>query len=215
MDDVQNARELLRLASSSQQSYGDKMIRIRQANRIVHVDSRPCTAEELGAHSSLFALPAGDQNRWTLNRLQTLNLSEDYSARQPQPSAIPKIILTPGVSKFWRLPIRRPVPLEDTVLDLSFIAIVQGSGGSAVNKFIIANEYPQIATSIFNEAINGYSIVFTGACLKGELEKAKGYAPDSLAVIWRKVTSLDEMFDVEVRAKTKNRGEKLIVGVLC
>jgi hypothetical protein len=215
MDTVQNGRELLRLASPSQDSHRDELVRIRQANRTIHVDSRPCTAEELAAHSSLFALPVVDQNRWTRNRLQTSTLSEDFSARQPQPSAIPKINLTPGVSKFWKAPMRRLVPPEDAVLELAFIAIIQGSGGNAVKKVIIANEYPQIATSIFNEAINGYSVVFTGACLKHELEKAKDYGPNSLAVRWRKVTSLNEMFEVRARARPRDESERLVIGILC
>jgi hypothetical protein len=215
MDAIQNGRELLRLASSSQNRHRDSLIRVRQANRIIHVDSRPCTAEELAAHSSLFTLPAGDQNRWMYSRIQAPNISEDFSARQAQPSAVPRILLTPGVSEFWKKPMQRLVLLKDDVLELAFIAIVQGSGGNAVKKVIVANEYPQIATSIFNEAINGFSVVFTGACLKRELEQAKGYGLDSLAVIWRKVTSLDGMFDMRTRAKARKGGEDLIVGILC
>jgi hypothetical protein len=110
---------------------------------------------------------------------------------------------------------RRLVPPEDAVLELAFIAIIQGSGGNAVKKVIIANEYPQIATSIFNEAINGYSVVFTGACLKHELEKAKDYGPNSLAVRWRKVTSLNEMFEVRARARPRDESERLVIGILC
>lgn len=110
---------------------------------------------------------------------------------------------------------RRSVPLEDAVVELSFLAIIQGSGGSAVKKLIVANDYPQIATSIFNEAINGYSVVFTGACLKRELEKAKDYGPNSLAVSWRKVSSLEEMFEVKARARPRDESERLIIGILC
>lgn len=84
-----------------------------------------------------------------------------------------------------------------------------------MKKLIVANDYPQIATSIFNEAINGYSVVFTGACLKRELEKAKDYGPNSLAVSWRKVSSLEEMFEVKARARPRDESERLIIGILC
>lgn len=215
MDAVQNSRELLRLASPSQEYHRDYLIQIQQAHRTIHVDCRPCTAQELAAHSSLFALPVTDQNRWIHNRLQTSSLSEDFSARQPQPSSIPKVTLTPGVSKFWKAPIRRPVLPEGTILEVVFIAIVQGSGGNAVRKIIVANAYPQIATSVFNEAVNGYSIVFTGACLKRELEKARNHGPNSLAVVWRKVITVDQMLDVRARAKPKDQSEKLTVSMLC
>jgi hypothetical protein len=215
MEVIQNGRELLRLASPRQNHCRDNLVRVRQANRIVYVDSRPCYPEELAAHCSLFILPAADQNRWTHFRLQTHSLSEDFSARQPQASAIPKVTLTPGVSKFWKRPTRRPVPSEDAILKLSFIAVIQGSGGNAVQKLIVVNEYPQIATCIFNEAINGYSVIFTGACLKHELEKAKDYGPNSLAVTWRKVTSLDEMFELRARARPRGESERLVIGVLC
>ena len=215
MEVVRNGRELLRRASPHQNHCCDSLVRIRQANRTVHVDSRPCCPEELAAHCSLFALPAADQNRWTHIRLQTQTLSEDFSARQPQASTIPKVTLTPGVSKFWKTPMRRPVPPEDAVLRLSFIAIIQGSGGNAVQKLIVVNEYPQIATCIFNEAINGYSVIFTGACLKHELERAKAYGPNNLAVNWRKVTSLDEMFELRARARPRDDSERLVIGILC
>jgi hypothetical protein len=103
----------------------------------------------------------------------------------------------------------------DAIVDFVFIAVVQGNGGSAIKKLIIANEYPQIATIIFNEAINGYSVVFTGACLKAELERAKDYGPDSMAVIWRKVTNLNVMFGLRVRARPRDETERLIIGILC
>jgi hypothetical protein len=215
MDAVKNGHELLRLASPHQNHWRDNLVRVRQANRIVHVDSRPCGPEELAAHCSSFILPATDQNRWTHFRLQTQTLSEDFSARQPQASTIPKITLTPGVSRFWKAPMRRPVSPEDAQPRFSFIAIIQGNGGNAVQKFIVANEYPQIAACIFNEAINGYSVIFTGACLKHELEKAKDYGPNSLAVTWRKVTSLDEMFELRARARPRGESERLVIGVLC
>ena len=215
MDAVKNGRELLRLASPHQNHWRDNLVHIRHVNRTVHVDSRPCSPEELTAHCSQFILPASDQNRWTYVRLQTQSLSEDFSARQPQASRIPKVTLTPGVSKFWRTPMRRPVAPEDAQPRFSFIAIIQGNGGNAVQKLIVVNEYPEIATCIFNEAINGYSVVFTGACLKRELEKAKDYGPSNLAVTWRKVTSLDEMFDLRARARPRDESERLLIGILC
>ena len=215
MDVVKNGRELLRLASPHQSHCRDSLVRVRHANRTIHVDSRPCYPEELAAHCSLFRLPTTDQNRWTHVRLQTQTLSEDFSARQPQASAIPKVTLTPGVSKFWKTPMRRTVSTEDAKLSVSFIAIIQGSGGNAVQKLIVVNEYPQIATCIFNEAINGYSVIFTGACLKRELEKAKDYGPNSLAVTWRKVTSLDEMFELRARTRQRDESERLVIGILC
>ena len=215
MDTIQNGRELLRFASPRQEHHRDTLVRIAKVNKTVHVDCRPCHSEELNSQCSLFALPAIDQNRWTHIRLQTSALNEDFSARQPQPSAIPKITLSPGVSKFWREPLRRPIPESETTLEIAFIAVIQGSAGSAVKKVVVSSEYPNIATAIFNEAINGYSVVFTGACLKSELEKARDYGPASLAVIWRKVAALDQMFETRTRASSRDGNERLVVGVLC
>jgi hypothetical protein len=219
MEAVNSGRELIRFASSRQDNYRDTLLRIPGASRIVHVDCRPCTMEELESHCSLFALPVVDQNRWIHQRLQSSSLNEDFSARQPQASVIPKITLTPGASKFWKEPSRRRAADIENDLDLVFIAVVQGSGGSAVKKMMIATEFPQFASSLFQEAVNGFSIVFTGACLRQDHNKASDYSPGNMAVLWRKVATLDQMFKLSVRARPRDEGEseaeRVIVGVLC
>lgn len=55
--------------------------------------------------------------------------------------------------------------------DLAYILVVQGRGGAFRSKLVLRTNRETAGAEMFYEAVNGFSVVFTGAVLKKNLEK--------------------------------------------
>ncbi|PVH71390.1 hypothetical protein DL98DRAFT_596984 [Cadophora sp. DSE1049] len=120
---------------------------------------------------------------------------------------IPKIHISQGMNDFQRS--RRYLPQEteqDNLKqpDLAYILVVQGSSGMFRSKLVLRTNLQMAGAEMFHEAVNGFSVVFTGAVLKTNLKKR-----GDLDYSFKKAGSLDELvaFDADESQK--------VIGVLC
>jgi hypothetical protein len=121
---------------------------------------------------------------------------------------IPKIHISKGLDDFQR---SRRYLLETEgeqnnlkQLDLAYILVVQGSSGAFQSKLVMRTNLQMTGAEMLYEAVNGFSVVFTGAVLKQNLEKR-----GDLKYCFRKVESLDELLNVDADESRK------VIGVLC
>ena len=85
---------------------------------------------------------------------------DDLSA--PAPLEIPQVHITPALKKG---------PANDSdwqniTMMLNYMAVIQGKDAGSRVKYIIRSTIPAISAAIMQEALNGYSTVFTGAYLR-------------------------------------------------
>jgi hypothetical protein len=67
---------------------------------------------------------------------------------------------------------------------LVFFAVIQRRPGSAAKKVHFADSQIGLLTTIFNEMINGYATVFSGAAFETEIKRAR----DLPEIKWEKAT---------------------------
>jgi hypothetical protein len=121
---------------------------------------------------------------------------------------IPKIHISKGLNGFRHS--RRYLPEteeEQHTLkqpDLAYILVVQGSSGAVRSKLVMRTNLQMTGAEMLYEAVNGFSVVFTGAMLKKNLEKR-----GDMKYCFRKVDSLDELLNVDSDESQK------VIGVLC
>jgi hypothetical protein len=124
-----------------------------------------------------------------------------------QRSTIPKVHVSQGMKDpQWS---RRYLP-QDTeqanlkLPDLAYILVVQGCSGMFRSKLVLNTNLQIAGAEMFYEAVNGFSVVFTGAVLKTNLENR-----GDLDYSFKKADSLDELV-----AMDKDESQK-VIGVLC
>jgi hypothetical protein len=185
-------------------------------NRAVHLDGRDCSNEELLKHSHMLSRPPGSHDRWLRFSLEGRQLEDGETSNKelPPPYFIPRVTLTSGLTKFWRPAVQKvgasPPPQPE---GLVFFAVIQGRSGSAAKKVHFADSQIGLLTTIFNEMINGYATVFSGAAFGTEINRAR----DLPEVKWEKATECQRLFELrEENEACSNPLERIpIVGVFC
>jgi hypothetical protein len=123
-----------------------------------------------------------------------------------QPSTIPKIHVTKGLQ--WPPPRTYGAGKEhhDVVepSDLAFIMVIQGRSGSIRPKLVLRTSRVQAGAEMFYEAANGFSVVFSGATLKSNLEKR-----GDLRYTFKRVGSFVELLSMDEDSTQKK------ISVLC
>lgn len=125
-----------------------------------------------------------------------------------QPLTIPKIHVSKGLNASQRS--RRYPPEKEEEQnnpkqqDLAYILVVQGSSGAFRSKLVLRTNLQVTGSALFYEAVNGFSVVFTGAVLEKSLEKR-----GDLKYCFKKVETLDELLSVDADESQK------VIGVLC
>ncbi|KAF2803386.1 uncharacterized protein BDZ99DRAFT_526742 [Mytilinidion resinicola] len=96
---------------------------------------------------------------------------------------------------------RKPVVKES---DVVFILVVQGRSGSNRSKFVLRTGLEATGAELFFEAANGFSVVFSGAMLKTNMDKRR-----DVRYGYKRESTLEELVSI-----SEDDAEKMI-GVLC
>jgi hypothetical protein len=88
--------------------------------------------------------------------------------------------------------------------DLVYILVVQGCSGAFRSKLVLRTNLQTAGAEMFYEAVNGFSVVFTGAMLKKNLERRADQK-----YCFKKADTLDEL-----QAMDADESQK-IIGVMC
>ncbi len=211
---VTNLRYGSELCSRARGNAGlDQVAVIADLNKAVHLDCRSVSTQELGTYSRLFSIPTYDQQCWLKSPKYSVTTIEI-----PEPARVPEAVLTPGVGDFWRPSSRRtgdPPVTEPT--NLAYIAIIHGLSGAAVLKVIVRYSQKAIGSAMFHELMNGYSIVFSGAFLKANIEKAAR----NRDLLWQKVEAYEQLLELQKVGEEKDKdgvgalGGEYTVGIVC
>jgi hypothetical protein len=210
---IRSGGDLLRRAGSEH----DQVAVVPEAdNRAIHLDGRDCSKEELLKHSHMLSRPPGCHDRWLHFSLEGRQLEdgETSNTERPLPYFIPRVTLTSGLREFWtsgmqKVGTSRLVQPEGLV----FFAVIQDQSGSAAKKVHFADSQIRLSTIIFNEMINGYATVFSGAAFMTEIKRAR----DLSEVKWEKVTECQRLFELrEENEACDNLRERVpVIGVFC
>lgn len=207
---IRNAGDLLQRAGHEH----DQVAVVPEAgNQAIHLDGRDCSNEELLKHSHMLSRRPGCHDRWLHFSLEGRQLGDGETSNTERllPYSIPRVTLTSGLREFWisgwqKVGTSRPAQPEGLV----FFAVIQGQSGSAAKKVHFADSQIRLSTTIFNEMINGYATVFSGAAFKTEIKRAR----DLPEVKWEKVTECQRLF--ELREENENLREGVpVIGVFC
>jgi len=122
--------------------------------------------------------------------------------------SIPKVHVSKGLKKYERLrsnALLRDMPVEKhQPVELAYILVVQDRSGALRSKLILRTNLDAVGSEIFYEAVNGFSVVFSGAILKKNLERRTDQE-----FCFKKADSLDEL-----QAMDEDTSKK-VIGVLC
>jgi hypothetical protein len=114
---------------------------------------------------------------------------------------VPKIHVSQGLRNYPPYGQRRESQEQP---DLAYILVVQGCGGAFRSKLVLRTNLETAGAEMFYEAVNGFSVVFTGAILKKNLEKRADQE-----YCFKKVDTLDEL-----QAMDADESQK-VIGVMC
>jgi len=78
--------------------------------------------------------------------------------------------------------------------ELAVFIVVQGKEGSALAKMVVKDNIGQLASQIFFEACNGFSVVFSGIMRKNDTEKL-----GKVGLVFKMAEKLDELLDNDER----------------
>ena len=94
-------------------------------------------------------------------------------AAPPQPVSVPKACISPGLAKnnATKYIGGKKLESEELMEPLHFILIVQGREASAKWKILCEDSLRGAAYAIMSEALNRYSVVFSGALLQPDLKR--------------------------------------------
>jgi hypothetical protein len=210
---IRSAGGLLQRAGSEH----DQVAVVPEAGgRAIHLDGRDFSNEELLKHSHMLSRLPGCHDRWLHFSLEGRQLGdgETSNTERPLPYSIPRVSLTSGLREFWISGIQKVGTSQPAQPEgLVFFAVIQGQSGSAAKKVHFADSQIRLSTIIFNEMINGYATVFSGAAFKTEIERAR----DLLEVKWEKVTECQRLFELRKENETcDNLRERVpVIGVFC
>lgn len=116
------------------------------------------TQEAVNSHTEHFH--HGVEGQWLSNARDPTRQFRVVDASPPL--QVPKVCISRALeSKTWSAESEEP---------LHALFIVQGQNASERSKIVVARTLHEAATSILHEAINGYSVVFTGAMFRSEME---------------------------------------------
>jgi len=87
---------------------------------------------------------------------------------------------------------------------LAFLLVIQGRSGGSRGKLVLRTDLHIAGAEMFYEAINGYSVVFSGVILKTNLGRRT-----DITFSFRKAHSLAERVDMDAD------GSQKLIGVLC
>jgi len=121
--------------------------------------------------------------------------------------AIPKIHVSQGLKGFRHLgfyPSDGQSRESDEKPDLVYILVVQGCSGAFRSKLVLRTKLETAGAEMFYEAVNGFSVVFTGAILKKNLEKRADQE-----YYFKKVATLGRL-----QAMDADESQK-VIGVMC
>ncbi|KAI4280405.1 MAG: hypothetical protein L6R38_004500 [Xanthoria sp. 2 TBL-2021] len=88
------------------------------------------------------------------------------------PYNVPKVCISSVMKKpppSFRNPTSDPSPQPKEPLD--FLLVIQGKNANERSKIVVEHTLEDAATSMLHEAINGFSVVFTGALLRSDSTK--------------------------------------------
>ncbi|KAL8919741.1 MAG: hypothetical protein Q9208_006607 [Pyrenodesmia sp. 3 TL-2023] len=119
--------------------------------------------EDLNKYSKLFN--HGIEGQWLSNSRNPTGGVLKVVDPSP-PSTIPKISIS------WVLnPTSTSTQSPQLEYPLDFILVIQGNNALERSKVIVARSAEHAATSMLHEAMNGFSVVFTGALLRSDTEE--------------------------------------------
>ncbi|KAI4191388.1 MAG: hypothetical protein LQ346_004764 [Caloplaca aetnensis] len=121
--------------------------------------------EDVDKYAKLF--DHGVEGQWLSHANDPTGLLRVVDAGPP--CAVPKLTISsilenpPLAKKMKVYPFQEPRELMDLPL------VVQGKDASGRSKVVVARSFEDAATSMLHEAINGFSVVFTGALLRSDM----------------------------------------------
>jgi hypothetical protein len=121
-----------------------------------------------------------------------------------EPWRVPKIHVSQGLRAWPPRSVPQNGKHEKPDPELAYIMIVQGRSGSIRSKLIVRSNLDLAGVEMFHMAANGFSVVFSGAILRENLEKRK-----KSGASFKKVNTREELQALE----SNSLGD--VIGVLC
>jgi hypothetical protein len=161
------------------------------AVRAIYLDPHPSSIEELEMNSKVLLLPKGQRNRW-IQLDGPRPVAPGASWIPPRAMSVPVARLTSGLREFWKeseMGTEYGVWLREPD-DLTYIAVIQGTPGGDGAKVIRRDSRKAIASALFHELVNGFSVVFAGAILRSEDKFT------DQTIVWERVKSYMDLKSV-------------------
>lgn len=166
--------------------------------------------DDLDQHVTL--LRSGHSDAW----MHLLN----SEPRSPGETGFARAITFGHADEPWKVPkvhvsqgLRTPQPISSLrdgneekpgALELAYILVFQGRSGAIRSKLVLRSNLDLAGAEMFHMAANGFSVVFSGALLKKNLEKRR-----DASYSFKRVENLDELQAVD------SDQVKKVIGVLC
>jgi hypothetical protein len=191
-----------------------------------HIFARNFTQSELNYYSETLNRGFAFNNTWLKEKeLESKNMKHservqwekhrqwEKSETAPEPSRLPQVTVSQGLRDFWTIAdcdmsaltvVDEPGLVES---ELVYFLLVYGKAGPVHAKVVMKWDLLGAAQAMMWEVANGFSVVFSGAVLKDQLEIGMGEGR-----MWTKVGSLAELRrvkDLRVASFDGSRSEKV------
>ena len=178
-------------------------------SRPITITSYNFAQDDLDKHISL--LRYGQNDSWMHLSISPKVTSETGYAEKmsfgaaDEPWQIPSIHVTQGLCKPQLSSSHRGGNGEEkAALELVYVLVFQGQSGALRSKLVLRSSLDLAGAEMFHMAANGFSVVFSGAMLRKNLERRR-----DVDYTFMSVASLDELQAVDSDVSKK------IIGVLC
>lgn len=166
------------------------------------VVSGPTAEQELEKWSPILSCHIEDQ--WVSRKPNA-----DIQVVQPPAAlAVPQLRVSPGLdgtAGFWDADGQEQARIKQQTL--AYITVVQGKEASTRSKVVVKYTLEDISSAMLFEALNGYSVVFSGAIFKKTVPKLFGHNILRTDFTFMKVGNLDALM--------KSEEKDGVVNVLC
>jgi hypothetical protein len=160
----------------------------------------------------LWCLSCGHLDQWVSRSTDPLApMPVHVNTTAPDPFRIaPKAIISPALAG-------NPYSNErdDQVSQIDFVLIIEGLSGATQQKLVVAHARHDASATIFHEAINGYSVVFSGAVPKTVTRSVFIHGGVGRNVMFRKVATLEELLGVYEQEPDYKGRMCQVVPILC
>ncbi|KAK2805588.1 hypothetical protein FQN50_006103 [Emmonsiellopsis sp. PD_5] len=127
-------------------------------------------------------LRCGILNKWVSEN----SLGRFQAANPPVALVVPRICVGPALQKRAFHPLKEDDRLGEFMEnEVAFVMVVQGGSAFSCSKVVVQSSRDAVGTAMFSEALNGYSVVFTGVIPTVDASKLWGKRVDPNATITR------------------------------